>query len=81
MKWPVPGANVAVSVVHVAKGHVSDCPAGAEALDGHRVEHLNSRLRGKPERADPVALAANEGKSFVGSIVLGHGLRAHAGAA
>jgi hypothetical protein len=42
-------------------------------LDGHRVDHLNSRLRGKPERADPVVLAANAGKSFQGSIVLGMG--------
>lgn len=72
MKWPVPGANVAVSVVHVAKGHVAAVPLEPR-LDGHRVEHLNSRLRGKPERADPVALAANAGKSFQGSIVLGMG--------
>lgn len=72
MKWPVPGANVAVSVVHVSKGHVSDFPLEPR-LDGKKVEHLNSRLRGKPERADPVALSANEGKSFQGSIVLGMG--------
>lgn len=72
MKWPVPGANVAVSVVHVAKGHVSDFSLEPR-LDGHLVGHLNSRLRGKPERADPVAIAANAGKSFQGSIVLGMG--------
>ncbi|WP_254380212.1 DNA methyltransferase [Corallococcus exiguus] len=72
MKWPVPGANVAVSVVHVAKGHVSDFPLEPR-LDGHPVDHLNSRLRGKQERPDPVALAANESKSFVGTYVLGMG--------
>lgn len=72
MKWPVPGANVAVSVVHVAKGHVSDFPLDLR-LDGSAVEHLNSRLRGKPERPDPVALAANSGKCFVGTYVLGMG--------
>lgn len=72
MKWPVPGANVAVSVVHVAKGHVSDFPLEPR-LDGHRVEQVNSRLRGKPEHSDPVPLAGNAGKSFQGSIVLGMG--------
>lgn len=72
MKWPVAGANVAVSVVHVAKGHVAEFPLEPR-LDGHRVEALNSRLRGKPERTDPVALFSNAGKSFVGSIVLGMG--------
>ncbi|NRD45426.1 N-6 DNA methylase [Corallococcus exiguus] len=72
MKWPVAGANVSVSVVHLAKGHVSDL-ALEPRVDGQRVKHLNSRLKGKPERADPVALAANAGKSFQGSIVLGMG--------
>ncbi|GEN12119.1 N-6 DNA Methylase [Myxococcus fulvus] len=71
MKWPVDGANVSVSVVHLAKGHVS---LNLEPrLEGLFVKHLNSRLRGKPERADPVALTANIGKSFQGSIVLGMG--------
>lgn len=72
MKWPVPGANVAVSVVHVAKGDVADVSLEPR-LDGHQVPSLNSRLRGKPERADPVALAANASKSFQGSVVLGMG--------
>ncbi|WP_199728741.1 type IIL restriction-modification enzyme MmeI [Corallococcus sp. CA053C] len=71
-KWPVAGANVAVSVVHLAKGHVSSFSLEPR-LDGVRVPQLNSRLRGKPERADPVALAANAGKSFVGTYVLGMG--------
>ncbi|RYZ41588.1 MAG: hypothetical protein EOO71_11475 [Myxococcaceae bacterium] len=72
MKWPVPGANVAVSVVHLAKGHVARFSLEPR-LDGRRVEHLNSRLRAKPERADPVALTINAGRSFQGSILLGMG--------
>ncbi len=72
MKWPVPGANVTVSVVHAAKGHISALPLEPR-LSGHPVEHLNSRLRGKPERADPVALAANGGKSYLGSKTYGQG--------
>ncbi|RKI00699.1 hypothetical protein D7Y15_37670 [Corallococcus sp. AB030] len=72
LKWPVPGANVTVSVVHLAKGHVSDFPLEPR-LDSHRVGQMNSRLRGKPERTDPVVLAANTGKSFQGSVVLGMG--------
>lgn len=72
MKWPVPGANVAVSVVHVAKGHVAEFPLRPH-LDGYPVDHVNSRLRGKPERPDPKALLANDGKSFVGVYVLGMG--------
>ncbi|MFZ5443150.1 MAG: DNA methyltransferase [Myxococcota bacterium] len=72
MKWPVAGANVSVSVVHVAKGHVAD--VGLEPrLDGLPVPAINSRLRGKPERPDPVPLKANESKSFVGTYVLGLG--------
>lgn len=71
MKWPG-AANVAVSVVHVAKGHLAALNLEPR-LDGHRVEHLSSRLRGKRERADPVPLAANTGKSYQGSIVLGMG--------
>ncbi|MFY2562605.1 DNA methyltransferase [Corallococcus terminator] len=72
MKWPVAGANVSVSVVHLAKGHVSDLKLEPR-LDRLPVKYLNSRLRGKPERADPVALTANAGKSFQGCIVLGMG--------
>ncbi|MBN8473069.1 N-6 DNA methylase [Corallococcus exiguus] len=72
MKWPVAGANVSVSVVHLAKGHVSGL-ALEQRLDGQQVNHLNSRLRSKPERADPVVLAASRDQSFQGSIVLGMG--------
>ena len=42
-------------------------------LNGETVDHINSRLRPKPERPDPQRLKANEGLSFVGSIALGAG--------
>ncbi|QSQ17158.1 DNA methyltransferase [Myxococcus landrumensis] len=71
MRWPVAGANVSVSVVHLAKGHVSLLLE--PRLERLPMKHLNSRLRGKPERADPVALTANAGRSFQGCIVLGMG--------
>ncbi len=72
MKWPVKGANVSVSIVHIAVGLAAHEEL-VRRLDGKVVGAVNSRLRPKPERADPVALRANAGKSFQGSIVLGKG--------
>jgi hypothetical protein len=72
MKWPVPGANVAVSVVHVAKGSVAAGLLEAR-LDGRPVQALNSRLRGKPERGEPVRLTANRGLQSKGVDVYGEG--------
>ncbi len=69
MLWPGL-ANVAVSVVHIAKGRAKP---GVAKLDGQTVPTINCRLRGKPERPDPVTLSANGGRSFVGSYVLGMG--------
>ncbi len=69
-------ANVAVAVAHVAKGRNVE---GLEStkherrLDGLVVPAINSRLRGKAERPDPVVLKANENLSFVGTYVLGMG--------
>ncbi len=71
MFWPGDAA-VAVSVVHLAKGRLTKLSLN-QALDGNHVEVINSRLRGKPERPDPVPLAANVGKAFMGSTVLGPG--------
>jgi len=71
MKWPGT-ANVAVSVVHLAKGHLAKLDL-APRLDRRRVEVVNSRLRPRPERADPKPLKANDGKSYQGSVVLGMG--------
>ena len=72
MPWPGGAAAVAVSVVHMAKGtgakHLS-----SRRLDGAIVSDVNSRLRPKPERPDPVVLIANHEKSFVGTYVLGMG--------
>ncbi len=70
-KW-TGAANVTVAVVHVAKGRLASLPL-ARVLDGRVVEAIDSRLRAKPERPDPVPLAANEGLGFQGSIVLGMG--------
>lgn len=72
MKWPGE-ANVAVSVVHVTKGMLAAVQGLARRLDGAVVPAVNSRLRGKPERPDPVRLQANADLSFVGSYVLGMG--------
>lgn len=72
MKWPVRGANVSVSIVHVALGKASDVEMQLR-LDGERVEAINSRLRGARERAESRRLDVNAGKSFQGSIVLGKG--------
>jgi hypothetical protein len=71
MMWPG-NAAVAVSVVHVAKGRDIGS-VRTKVLDGKQVPEINSRLRGKPERADPVPLKANADLSYVGTIVLGMG--------
>jgi hypothetical protein len=71
---PWPGdAAVMVSVIHLAKG----MPQLASTLDlrlaGKSVEAINSRLRPKPERPNPVKLVRNRDKAFQGCIVLGMG--------
>ncbi|MBN1654425.1 MAG: N-6 DNA methylase [Deltaproteobacteria bacterium] len=68
--WPGDAA-VTVSVVHLAKGTPSI--GRAVSLDDEVVQAINSRLRPKEERPDPVALTANADSSFVGSYVLGMG--------
>ncbi|PJB36854.1 MAG: hypothetical protein CO108_22395, partial [Deltaproteobacteria bacterium CG_4_9_14_3_um_filter_63_12] len=70
LSWPGEAA-VTVSTVHLAAG--SPAQGLRCRLDGRGVEALNSRLRPKPERPDPVVLRANAGLSFVGSYVLGMG--------
>lgn len=71
MTWPGEAA-VSVSVVHLAKGTPVQILQDRR-LDGEKVQSINSRLRPRPERADPSLLAANAGCSFQGSIVLGMG--------
>ena len=68
VKWPGDAA-VVVSVVHVEKGEF----AGKRMLDGAPVERITAFLFHRGGHADPVRLAANAGKSFQGSIVLGMG--------
>lgn len=71
MLWPGEAA-VAVSIVHLAKGKLSTL-LPTSRLDGEEVESINSRLRGKRERPEPVVLSENENLSFQGTIVLGMG--------
>lgn len=72
LKWPVKGANVSVSVVHLALGS----PAAETRqirLNGEEVEAINSHLRPTRERVDAVPLASNRRRSFQGSNVNGKG--------
>ncbi len=68
LKWPGLAA-VVVSVVHVIKG---DFP-GRPRLDDREVERISAFLFHAGGDDDPARLAANAGKSFVGSYVLGMG--------
>ena len=67
-KWPGQAA-VIVSVVHIHKGSL----AGPYHLDGHTVDRITAYLFHAGGSEDPQTLAANEGKSFIGSYVLGMG--------
>ena len=72
MPWPGEAA-VAVAVVHLSKGHLSNLGGLRRRLDGGEVSAINSRLRPKPERPDPHALVENGGRSYQGSILVGPG--------
>ena len=68
VQWPGEAA-VIVSVLHVAK-----CAfRGRKVLDGANVDNITAFLFYRGGHADPARLAANAGKSFVGSYVLGMG--------
>jgi len=67
-KWPGL-ANVVVSVVHGYRGAWS----GPCVLNGREVERITAFLAPLGDDVDPVALKANEDRSFQGSIVLGMG--------
>jgi hypothetical protein len=62
-------AAVVVSVVHLFKGAYG----GAKLLDKRPVEQITAFLFANGGHDDPKQLAANAGKSFQGSIVLGMG--------
>jgi len=68
---PWPGrAKVSVSVVHLSQ----DLPvAKSRMLGGQLVSHIDSRLRARPEREAPAALADNRGSGFVGCFLRGNG--------
>jgi len=68
VKWPGLAA-VIVSVVSVAKGTF----AGGKRLDGRAVDRITAFLIHRGGHDDPQRLAANRGKSFQGSILLGMG--------
>jgi hypothetical protein len=68
VKWPGLAA-VIVSVVHVTKGAF----VGLRRLDEREVERISAFLFHRGSDNDPGRLAANAGKSYQGSIVLGMG--------
>ena len=68
VRWPGDAA-VIVSVLHVAKGAFR----GRKVLDGANIDNITAFLFYRGGHADPARLAANAGKSFVGSYVLGMG--------
>jgi hypothetical protein len=67
LKWPGEAA-VVVSVVHIVKGDVV-----SPVLDTRSVRRISAYLVEGDLDTSPVALAANSGKAFVGSYVLGMG--------
>ncbi|MFV8753446.1 type IIL restriction-modification enzyme MmeI [Nannocystaceae bacterium ST9] len=81
--WPVAGAVVTVSVVHLARGNpAAACPAPAihsvDPRDPSRMiteytATIDSRLRPARERHDPRRLASNVGLNFLGSKIYGQG--------
>ena len=68
LRWPGQAA-VVVSVVHVAKGELE----GPFLLDNREVPIITAYLFHAGGHEDPAHLKANEGKSFIGSYVLGMG--------
>ncbi len=68
VKWPGLAA-VVVSVLHVSKGAFP----GPKRIDEREVETITAFLFHRGGHDDPARLAANAGKSFQGSIVLGMG--------
>ena len=68
VKWPGTAA-VVVSVLHVTKGEFPEI----KVLDGAPVDGITAFLFHRGGHDSPIRLAANAGKSFQGSIVLGMG--------
>jgi hypothetical protein len=68
VKWPGQAA-VIVSVIHINKGRF----IGTRMLDERPVETITAFLFHRGGDNEPASLRANEGKSYVGSYVLGMG--------
>ncbi len=68
IKWPGQ-ANLVVSLVSLHNGRW----AGKHVLDGKEVPVISAYFEGSRDDGEPVALAANAAKLFVGSIFLGEG--------
>ena len=68
-KWPGVAA-VVVSVVHLIKGSY----AGEIRLDGKKMSQINAFLLQKGASDNPKALAENQGKNFIGSMIYGAGM-------
>ncbi len=68
VKWPGLAA-VVVSVLHVFKGRFP----GVKRLDDGAAETITAFLFHRGGHGDPARLAANAGKGFIGSFVLGIG--------
>jgi hypothetical protein len=66
--WPGEAA-VIVSVVHVTRGAIP----GPYSLDDRQVERITAYLFHDGGHDDPAKLEENEGRSFIGSIILGMG--------
>jgi hypothetical protein len=71
LPWPG-AANVAVAVVHFARGRAAEAPRRV-ALDGETVTAITSMLRAGRERSDPTALTANAGRCYRGNMINGAG--------
>jgi hypothetical protein len=67
-KWPG-AAAVVVSVVHAVRGAYE----GLIELDGHKVDLITAFLFHSGGDDDPAQLPENDGKSFIGSYLLGMG--------
>lgn len=67
LKWPGEAA-VVVSVVHLRKSKVAE-----PKLDGRPVRRISAYLVEGDLDTSPKALAANRGKAYAGSIILGQG--------
>jgi hypothetical protein len=70
--WPGDAA-VTVASVCMAFG-VARRRTNVPMLDGRAVDEIDTRLSGRPDRGDPVSLAANAGLAYMGGKLVGVGL-------